>query len=123
MAISQLFNAEKSLTGLMTQTVDLVRRSREVKTMKNYLHCYDILEMTDRLNKPWESHPGYVCGDLGAFVDLEITCKEIILKLDPSPGDVRDYVMNVTRFLIFWRQASGNRFLKKIHLSQGKQGL
>lgn len=111
MSVLELFDAEKRLHALMTATIGLARQAREVRTIKNFVHCYDILEMTNTLNKPWDKHPGFVIGDLGAFVDLEITCKEIILKQDPSPHDVKVYVMDVARFLIFWKRAMGNRFL------------
>jgi len=77
--------------------------------MKNYLHCYDIFDLTYQLNKPWGKHPGYVVGDLAAFVDLEITCKEIVQKLDPDPLLVKNYILDVTKFLIFWKKSVDNK--------------
>src|SRR6185295_7173887 len=113
MSVRELFHAETALNKLMTQTLCLVRLSKEPRTMKNFLRCYDILELTNELNKPWAKHPGYVYGDFGAFIDLELTCREIIFKLDPDPKSVRHYVLDVTRFLIFWKKVMDNRAVQK----------
>jgi hypothetical protein len=113
MSVRELFHAENALTKLMTQTLGLVRVSKDPRTMKNYLHCYDILDLTNELNKPWAEHPGFVYGDMGAFIDLELTCKEIIFRLDPDPRSVKIYVLDITRFLIFWKKVMDNKTIRK----------
>jgi len=113
MSVTELFHAENALNKLMTQTLGMVRLSKAPRTMKNFLHCYDILELTNELNQPWSKHPGFVYGDFAAFIDLELTCKEIMLRLDPDPRSVRHYVLDVTRFLIFWKKAHDNRTIQK----------
>jgi hypothetical protein len=113
MSVRQLFDAQIALSSLMNESIHLLRLSREVKTIKNYLHSYDILQLTYQINKPWDEHPGYVYGDMAAFVDLEFTCREIILSLDPSPEAVKKYILDINRFLIYWKKSQDNKVLTK----------
>jgi hypothetical protein len=114
MKVQQIYSAKNALEGLMLQTIFLTRHCNEVRSMKNFIHCYDILELTHEINKPWDDHPGFVYGDLGAFVDLEITCQEIGLRKDPNPVLTSEYLLAITKFLIYWKRASENRAQAKI---------
>jgi hypothetical protein len=119
MGVQVLFNAQTELNGLMTQTVYLIRIATQVQTMKNLIRCYDILDLTNEINKPWDQ-PGYIRGDLAAFVDLEVACQDLILKKDPSPELVSDYVFEMTRFTFHWKKGMENRFLLKNFPSRNK---
>lgn len=120
MSVQNLFDAQSMLGGLITQTVQLVRVAQHVATMKSLIHCYDILSLTNEINKPWDEHPGYIRGDMAAFTDLEITCQELIIKKDPSPELISEYVFEITRFMFHWKRGVENRFLIKNFSSTGE---
>ena len=117
MGVVQLFSPQDVLNKLIGQTITLAKSSNQVVTIKEFLRCYDILELTNEINKPWET-PGHLFGDLGAFIELEHLCRCIIFRKDPDPKVISKYIMDVTRFLVYWKRGMENRLLlKKVSLS------
>lgn len=114
MVIIHFWSPEQELQQLKDRTMVLVRESLAVQTMKDYIHCYDILDLTDRINKPWQMHPGVIIGDMSAFVDLHSTLKQIVLRQDPSGKRVKEYALAVAVFMNYWRISEENRISRKI---------
>ena len=114
MVIIHFWSPEQELQKLKDRTMVLVRESLAVQTMKDYIHCYDILDLTDRINKPWQMHPGVIIGDMSAFVDLHSTLKQIVLRQDPSGKRVKEYALAVAVFMNYWRISEENRISRKI---------
>lgn len=101
-------SVEKEIQGLKRQTLVLARAAISPASMKAYLHCYEILEMTENINKPWTT-PGVLMGDMAAFVDLQCTLKDLIHGQDPTGMAVRSYALSVANFVNYWRISEENR--------------
>lgn len=104
-AILNLFDPKLELQRLKYETVSIIRVSREVSTMKCFIHCYEIIDLTDKINSPWDAHPGIVYGDLAAFSELEDGARRLIVYADPSAERVENYWKMTNRFISFWRRA------------------
>lgn len=100
-----IYNPEKELPKLSEETIRLVRVAREPQTMKDLLSCYDILKITEEINKPWEC-PGMLYGDRAAFSDLYRLSGKLMLAADPSRESMVCYTYDVKRLILFWQMCS-----------------
>lgn len=102
-SVLPFFNAEVAVSSLIKQTIALVRQAQEPKTMKDLLYCYDILILTDSINREWNSHPGVMFADDSAFQDLYKTAGCLMLYSDPSRDVMLKYSGQVKRLIHYWK--------------------
>lgn len=102
------FNPKLELDKLKYETVSMIRVAREVSTMKNLVVCYEILDLTDRINRPWDAHPGKLYADLAALWELQERAKTLLVYHDPCADRVLAYSNSITRLINFWKMAVAN---------------
>lgn len=103
--VLSIYNPSTEIPSLAKETIQIVREAKEPQTMKDLLVCYDILSLTEELNKPWEK-PGVLYGDRGAFQDLYRISGSLMLAADPSRERMIPYTYDVKRLILFWQMCS-----------------
>lgn len=102
------YNPKLELDKLKYETVSMIRASREVKTMKSLVSCYEILDLTDQINRPWDAHPGKLYADLAALWELQERSRSLIVYQDPSADRINSYSKAIAKLVLFWRTAVSN---------------
>jgi hypothetical protein len=108
--VQQIFDPEFHIQGIKKFTITMITHSQKMETIKSIIRCHDIIDLTDRLNQPWEKHPGYMYGDLGAFVDLEVSCQDL-WRTELDIKLLKEFHQQTTCLIKYWKLSSGNRFL------------
>lgn len=103
-----LFKPQKTVGWLKGESIQLVREAKEAPTMKTLLCCFEILDLTDEINRPWEDHPQWFYGDKAAFQDLYTLSASLWLYNDPSRDRMFPYVNEIKR-LIAWYNLLADR--------------
>lgn len=82
--------------------------------MKDLLHCYQIFDITDRINWPWESHPGKVFGDMAAFMDLQIVVERLMYFKVADQDKLDKWVDSINDFIRRWKAGIDNKNLSNL---------
>ena len=106
--IVHIFNPKLELDRLKYETVSMIRVSKEVVTMKSLITCYEILDITEQINRPWDSHPGKLYADLSALWELQERSRSMLIYQDPSADRITAYNTSVKRLVMFWKMAMSN---------------
>jgi hypothetical protein len=108
MEIVHFYDPKLELNKLKYETVSMIRVSREVSTIKSLVCCYEILDITDQINRPWDSHPGKLYADLAALWELQERTRSLLVYQDPSAERIHAYNQSVKKLVHFWRMAVAN---------------
>ncbi len=104
----QFFNPKLEIEKLKYETVAMIRQSREVFTMKSLIICYDILDLTEQINRPWDRVIYQLKADMSAFGELKMRSENLILYRDPSEERVLSYQQSVARLINHWKLSQKN---------------
>lgn len=108
MQLVQFFNPKLEIEKLKYETVAMIRQSREVFTMKSLIICYDILDLTEQINRPWDRVIHQLKADQAAFGELRTRADNLILYRDPSEDRVLAYQHAVARLINHWNLTKKN---------------
>lgn len=107
----QFFNPKLELDRLKYESISLIRMSREIMTMKGLIYCYDILDLTERINRPWDVHPGGLFADMTALIELKEKSASLIVHQDPTAEKIHNYNQAIQRLVFFWQLSMENNKL------------
>lgn len=110
----ELWSARIALAKLKEDTLALVRIARGYQAMKDLLHCYQIFDITDRINWPWESHPGKIFADMSAFTDLQIVVERLMYFKVADQNRLEDWVRSINDFMRRWKASVDNQQLSNL---------
>ncbi len=107
-----VFDPNLEIEKIKYETIALIRICREIRAIKYLVDCYDILEMTDKINRPWDTHKGIMFSDNAAMYELECISLSLVSWGDPTPERVKSYCIMVSQLIRFWKLSSQNLLLK-----------
>lgn len=107
-------NPALEIEKLKYDAMSLVRKCRTIRAMKDILHCYDILQTTDDINQPWDTHPGVFFGEMSAFMELESISASLITYGDPDAALLSEFHNGIKRVVNLWKVSSANRAIRNI---------
>lgn len=107
-SVIHLYDPKLEIDRLKYSAFSMMRRSMDVRTVKNLIAIWDILDLTDRINKPWDSKRYRVFADMGALAELEQRSGALLIRKDPSEKEVMDFNSGVKRLIRFWRSGVEN---------------
>lgn len=109
----ELWSARIALSKIKEETLELVRIARGYQAMKDLLHCYQILDLTDRINWPWDK-PGRLMADMSAFVELQTIVERLNYFKVADQDKIEAWVKNITTLMLRWKAGIENQQLSNV---------
>jgi len=95
--ILRLFDPLTQIDKLKDETLNLIRLSKELWSIKKLVICAEIIDLTKEMNLKYRCPKGRFLLDEAAFLDLKNNAREIFIYADPERSHTSPWVSKIKK--------------------------